>query len=110
MALLIIGIVVFLGVHLLPTHPSMRARLIGSLGENGYKVIFSVLSILGFMLLVYGFAMAPIIQIWSPPTWMRHLAILLMLPAFIWQQITDGWRMRRWDKQWDQQHPEATKT
>lgn len=83
MALLIIGIVVFLGVHLLPTHPSMRARLIGSLGENGYKAFFSVLSILGFVLLVYGFAMAPIIQIWSPPTWMRHLAILLMLPAFI---------------------------
>jgi len=34
-------------------------------------------------LLVYGFATAPIIQIWVPPVWMRHLAMLLMIPAFI---------------------------
>jgi uncharacterized membrane protein len=83
MALLIIGIVVFLGIHLLPTFGDLRERLIERLGENGYKALFSVLSILGFVLLVYGFAKAPIIPIWTPPVWMRHLAMLLMLPAFI---------------------------
>lgn len=83
MALLIIGIVVFLGIHLLPTFSGLRDRLIERLGENGYKALFSILSILGLVLLVYGFAKAPFIPVWSPPAWMRHVAMLLMLPAFI---------------------------
>ncbi|HUW74467.1 MAG TPA: NnrU family protein [Methyloceanibacter sp.] len=83
MTLLIIGIIVFLGIHLLPTFPQFRERLIGSLGETGYKAAFGVLSIAGFVLLVWGFASAPVIQIWSPPPWTRWVAIILMLPAFI---------------------------
>jgi uncharacterized membrane protein len=83
MALLIVGIIVFLGIHLLPTVPHLRERLIGSLGETGYKVAFAVLSIAGFALLVWGFATAPVIQVWSPPPWTRWVAMVLMLPAFI---------------------------
>jgi uncharacterized membrane protein len=83
MTLLIIGIVVFLGIHLLPTVGGLRERLVGRLGENGYKALFSLLSIAGFVLLVFGFARAPLIQIWSPPDWTRWVAIVLMLPAFI---------------------------
>lgn len=83
MLLLIVSIIVFLGIHLLPTFTRAREGLVEKFGENGYKVFFSVASILGFILLVYGFANAPIIPIWTPPTWMRHLAMLLMLPAFI---------------------------
>jgi uncharacterized membrane protein len=83
MTLLIIGIVVFLGLHLLPTVPGLRERLIGNLGETGYKVAFSLLSVAAFVLLVYGFAKAPVVQIWSPPEWTRWVAIVLMLPAFI---------------------------
>jgi uncharacterized membrane protein len=83
MALLIIGIVVFLGIHLLPTSPQLRERLIGRLGLSGYRVLFSVLSIASFALLVWGFVKAPVIQIWSPPPWTRWVAIVLMLPAFI---------------------------
>ena len=83
MTLLIIGIVVFLGIHLLPTIPDLRDRLVGRLGANGYKVFFSLLSVAGFVLLVWGFARAPLIQVWSPPSWTRWVAIVLMLPAFI---------------------------
>jgi uncharacterized membrane protein len=83
MTLLIIGIAVFLGIHLLPTVGGLRGRLVGRLGENGYKVLFSLLSIAGFVLLVYGFSRAPVIQVWSPPSWTRWVAIVLMLPAFI---------------------------
>lgn len=83
MTLLIIGIVVFFGVHYLPAFPLARARLMSAVGENGYKVFFSVFSVLGLVLIIYGFATAPLIPIWSPPTWTRHLALLLMLPAFI---------------------------
>jgi uncharacterized membrane protein len=53
------------------------------LGEGGYKGLFSLLSIAAFALLVYGFAAAPAIQVWSPPGWTRWAAIVLMWPAFI---------------------------
>jgi uncharacterized membrane protein len=83
MTLLIVGIIVFLGLHLLPAVPGLRERLAARLGENGYKALFSLLSIAGFALLVYGFARAPLIQVWSPPGWTRWAAIVLMLAAFI---------------------------
>ena len=43
MTLLIVGIVVFLGIHTLPTNPGLREALVGRLGETGYKVLFSLL-------------------------------------------------------------------
>ena len=61
----------------------MRAKLAGSLGESGYKALFSLLSVAGFVLLVYGFAKAPVVQVWSPPDWTRWVAVVLMLPAFV---------------------------
>ncbi len=83
MTLLIIGIIVFLGIHLLPTATGLRAELVGRLGENGYKGLFSLLSLASLALLIYGFAKAPVVQVWSPPDWTRWVAIVLMLPAFI---------------------------
>ena len=83
MTLLIIGIVVFLGLHLLPTVPGLRAKLAGSFGEMGYKALFSLLSIAALVLLIYAFAHALVIEVWSPPGWTRWVAIVLMLPAFI---------------------------
>ena len=83
MTLLIIGIVIFFGVHLLPTVPGLRERLSGRLGENGYKVLFSLLSLASLALLIHGFAKAPLVQLWSPPGWTRWVAIVLMLPAFV---------------------------
>jgi uncharacterized membrane protein len=83
MTLLIIGIIVFLGLHLLPTVSGLRDRLVSRFGQNGYRALFSLLSIAGFVLLVYGFAKAPVVQVWSPPGWTRWVAIVLMLPAFI---------------------------
>jgi uncharacterized membrane protein len=83
MTLLIIGIVAFLGLHLLPTLTDVRQRLISRLGENGYKGLFSLLSIAAFVLLVWGFARAPVVQVWTPPDWTRWVAMVLMIPAFI---------------------------
>jgi uncharacterized membrane protein len=83
MTLLITGIIAFLGLHLVPTLPGLRERLVARLGEGGYKGLFALLSIAAFILLVYGFAKAPVIQVWSPPSWTRWVAIVLMLPAFI---------------------------
>jgi uncharacterized membrane protein len=83
MALLIIGIAVFLGIHLLPAFPHMREALIERLGETGYRILFTISSIAGFALLVWGFATAPFVQVWSPPPRTHWVAIVLMLPAFI---------------------------
>ena len=83
MALLIAGIIVFFGIHLLPAYPQVRARLMERLGQTGYRVLFSILSLASFVLLIWGFAQAPVIQVWSPPPWTRWVAIVLMLPAFI---------------------------
>ena len=83
MILLIIGIVAVIGIHLLPAFPDLRDRLIERLGKNGYRIFFSVVSTLGLVLLIWGFAKAPFIQIWSPPGWTRHIAMLLMLPVFV---------------------------
>lgn len=83
MSLLIVGIVLFLGLHLVPTLPELRGRLIASLGAGGYRALFAIGSVAAFILLVLGFARAPVIQIWSPPDWTRWVAIVLMLPAFV---------------------------
>ncbi len=83
MTLLIIGIILFLGVHLLPTITDLRARLVSSVGEAGYKGAFSLLSLASLALLIYGYATAPLVQLWSPPQWTRWVAIVLMLPAFM---------------------------
>ena len=87
MTALILGLIIFLGVHLVPTSPPGRDGLIAKLGVGGYKIGFAVASLIGFVLIVQGMGSVhhtpadP--QLWTPPTWMRHLAFALMLPAFI---------------------------
>ena len=86
LAIMILGLAIFLGVHLQTTMRSQRAELIGRLGENGYKGLYSLVSALGLALIVYGFARYRAhewIVLWSPPTWTRHLAALLVLFAMI---------------------------
>ena len=65
---------------------SLATALIGRLGEGGYKGLYAVVSIVGFVLIAYGFATyraGGYIQVWDPPTGLRHVALLLMWPAFI---------------------------
>jgi uncharacterized membrane protein len=87
MALLIIRLVLFFGIHVVPMSPSLKASLIARFGERSYKLAFSILSGVGLVLFVIGFGglrgSAHDIQLWSPPTWSQHLAFALMLPAFI---------------------------
>ena len=85
MALLILGIVLFLGIHLIRVFaPGLRASLIASLGENGWRVGYSIASIVALVVLIYGFGQArDMTPIWTPPFWMSHITILLMLFAMI---------------------------
>lgn len=83
MTLLIVAIAVFLGIHLVPTMTELRDRLIGRLGQTGYRALFALLSTGSLILLIHAFAKAPVVTVWSPPGWARWVAIVLMLPAFI---------------------------
>lgn len=83
---MILGLVLFLGVHLLTTQRGLRARLIAQFGEGGYKIGYSLVSLIGFGLIVWGFAdyrATGWIDVWHPPKAMKHITVALMLPAVI---------------------------
>lgn len=84
--IMVAGLAVFLGTHLVTTQRDMRAALIARFGASAYKLGYSVLSAIGLALIVYGFATYRAtgwIDVWHPPVGMRHLALALMLPASI---------------------------
>jgi uncharacterized membrane protein len=86
MTLLILGLIVFLGVHSVRIFADgWRTRMREKLGENAWKGLYSVLSIAGFVAIVYGYGQARLdaTTLWLPPDWTRHLAALLTIPAFI---------------------------
>src|ERR1700678_288364 len=85
MDVLILGLVLFLGVHSIAfVAPGWRERARSRFGEGAWKGLYSVVSLVGFVLIIYGFGLArrvPVV-LYSPPIWLRHLAFLLMLPVF----------------------------
>lgn len=86
MLILVLGIVVFLGVHTLTTLRDTRADLIARVGEGAFKAAFSAVSLLGLVLIVWGFSRYRAegwVQVWNPPAGMRHLTISLMWFAFV---------------------------
>jgi uncharacterized membrane protein len=86
LAVEILGLVLFLGVHVFVTMRGQRAALIATCGEWPYKALFSLVSIAGLVLIGYGFAKyrdAGVIQLWYPPGWTRHVVEALMWPASI---------------------------
>jgi uncharacterized membrane protein len=84
--IMILGLVLFLGVHTLTTQRQMRARVIASAGEAGYKAGYALLSALGLALIVWGFAhyrATGWVDVWVPPVAFKHITLALMLPAVI---------------------------
>jgi uncharacterized membrane protein len=85
---LILGLFLFFAVHLVPTSPSLRDGLVERFGAPAYKIGFSVLSLVGFVLIVAGYHKLQVMPgknpvLWDPPSWTRHIAFLLMLPSMI---------------------------
>lgn len=88
MLLLALGLLLFLAIHLVPTAPAVRAGLVDRLGENAYKGVFSVLSLIGLAIIIYGYHKLQVNpgknpELWSPPVWAKHVSFLLMIPASI---------------------------
>lgn len=86
MTLLLLGLVLFLGVHSVRiVADGWRSRTIARLGEGPWKGLYAVLSLAGFVLIIWGYGLArqqPVL-LWQPPAGMRHLAALLVLLAFV---------------------------
>ncbi|MFD1712537.1 NnrU family protein [Ottowia sp. GY511] len=86
MTVLILGLVLFLGAHSVRIFADgWRTRTIASLGDKGWKAAYSVVSLIGFGLIVWGYGLArqqPVV-VWSPPVMMKHLNSLFTLVAFV---------------------------
>jgi uncharacterized membrane protein len=86
MTLLILGLVLFLGAHSVRIFANgWRSRQIARLGEKGWKGLYTLVSIAGFALIIWGFGLArqqPVL-LYVPPMWLRHLNGLFTLLAFI---------------------------
>lgn len=86
LTLLILGLIVFFAPHVFVTRREARARLIARIREAPYKIAFSVISVIGIVLIAYGFARYRAggwIDLWYPPVWTRHLALLLNWVALV---------------------------
>ena len=88
MIILMAGLMLFFAAHLVPTKAHLKHQLVERLGVAGYKIVFSIVSLIGLAMIVIGFGGAQTTpvwnsQLWMPPIWARHLAFALMLPAFV---------------------------
>jgi uncharacterized membrane protein len=86
LVILIFGLIVLLGAHIFVTFRRHREQLIARLGRNSYRGLFSIVSLIGLALIVWGYAgyrAHGLVEIWSPPAFMHHITVLLMLIAVI---------------------------
>jgi uncharacterized membrane protein len=101
MTLLVLGLVIFLGVHSVRMVANdWRTAQIARIGEGPWKGLYSLASALGLVLIVWGYGAArasPTI-LWNPPEWTKQLTIVLTLVAFVLiaAAYVPGTRMKAW--------------
>lgn len=85
MTTLVLGLLLFLGGHSISiVNDAWRDRMAARLGEMPWKGIYSVIAIIGLVLVIqgYGAARYDSAVLYTPPTWLRHFSFLLLLPVF----------------------------
>jgi uncharacterized membrane protein len=86
MTMMLLGLVLFLGVHSIRVFADgWRTAQVARIGLPRWKNLYSVASLIGFVVLVIGFGaarQAPVV-LWVPPVWLKHVAMLFTIPAFI---------------------------
>lgn len=105
MALLILGMILFAGVHLIPSiTPGLKKAWHNKLGEGGYKGSFSVLLLLSFALIIFGWRSAQPELVYLPAAALKHPAMGLVAVAFLLMVISNRpSRLRQWIR-----HPQLT--
>ena len=86
LAVLVLGLVVFLTPHTFTALRPERQQVIDRIGLGPYKAIYSIVSLIGLLLIGYGFALYRAtgwVDVWHPPAWTRHVAVALVWPAII---------------------------
>ncbi len=86
MTALILGLLLFLGVHSVRiVAEGWRAGMLQRLGPQRWKGLYTLVSLAGFALIVWGYGQARMtpVPLWAPPLWTRHLAGLLMLVSLV---------------------------
>ncbi len=78
MTLLVSGLALFVLLHLIPSVPPLRARLVARMGEGPYRGVFSLVALASLVMAVWGFSAAPFEPVYSPPSWGRHAALGLV--------------------------------
>ena len=86
MTTLIIGLVLFLGVHSVSiVNAAWRDSVVARIGKGPWQGLYSLVAVAGLVLVVYGYGVArqdPVI-LYVPPLWLRHLTLVLMIPVFV---------------------------
>lgn len=86
MLVLTAGLLLVLGTHSVRIFADgWRSRTIARIGAGAWKGLYTLTTLVGFALLVWGYGMTRVdpTTLWDPPVWTRHLASLLTVPAFI---------------------------
>ncbi len=101
MLILILGVILFIGVHVFGTLRDQRAALIERFGADKYKLGYTIVSLAGLALIIWGFSVYRangLIVLWEPPHWMRHVAMPIVWLAFVAlaARRAPGGRIRGW--------------
>ena len=81
---MILGLVLFLGIHLLPTAPGLRGAIAVSIGDKAYRGVFSLISAVGLVLIVVGYRMAPnAVPLFAPLPAGKSAAPVVVTLAFV---------------------------
>jgi len=81
---LVLGVVLWSGVHFIPSlAPPLKQRLVGAIGENGYKGVISLGIVAAIALMVIGWRSADPAVLYDPPDWGARAAGVLMIVSFI---------------------------
>ena len=85
MSILVAGLVIFFAVHSVSIfNEPWRDSMVAKLGEWPWKGVYSMAAIVGFMLIVFGYGLARVdpVVLYSPPMWLRHVSLLMLVPVF----------------------------
>lgn len=77
----LLALAIFLAAHSIPARPTVRGRLVATVGERPYLLLYSLLSLALLAWLISAAVRAPTILLWPTTLGSYHLALALMLPA-----------------------------
>jgi uncharacterized membrane protein len=101
MLTLLLGLILFLGIHSVRiAAPDWRNAQIASMGEGKWKGVYSLASLIGFILIIWGYSLArpEAALIYEPPVWMKHVTLTLMLFSFVFLAVSQApaGRIKAW--------------